>query len=320
MANENNNDVRDDATDPESESFQSLVNRSIAAWGTLKYVGKEKEIMFPKLIDTLRNIHSLEDLLKSHELFWFFQLRESFVEQKLLQKWNPDSLNSYILLPLHYGFANNQDCFYISHYWNTPEHPDPQGHDMRLFLEDIGQTEWSYVWVDWTCLPQTPRTEAQKYYFKKMLRFIPALVRDCAFEWRFPAFAPRAWILYEVAEYMLNHSNYIITDDIEPFLSHVTEMVHEGVRPILTKYGYACTNGSDIPIITGWLEILVLLFKLIPNTGIRQEMLDWLNKDEVGSYYVPNFGLEIDKHKGIVTERDGTKHNFTPVFNIRPII
>lgn len=303
-----------------SAAFQSLVDRSIAAWSSLIYVGKDRVEVTENLVGILRKIPSLDALLKSDEMFWFFQLRGSFIQQKLLMKWNPDSLDAYVLLPLHYGFANNQNCFFISHYWHSAEHPDPLGNDMRLFLEDLGQAEWSYVWVDWTCMPQAPRSETQKYYFKKMLRFIPGLVRDCAFEWRFPAFAPRAWILYEVAEYMLNHYNYIITDDIKPFLLHVTEMVHEGVHPVLSKYGYACTNGSDIPFIVGWLEILVILSRLVPNVGMRQEILDWLNKDIVGSYTVASLGLEINKSEGVVTERNGTKHKFTPVYNMRPII
>ncbi|KAF9456600.1 hypothetical protein BDZ94DRAFT_1275255 [Collybia nuda] len=294
--------------------FQSLVDRSIEAWKSLNYVGRDQAEAITRWTRILRNIKSLEALLESSKLFWFFQLKESFVQQKLLGKWNSDSLDAYILLPLEHGFANNQDCFFISHYWNTPEHPDPQGHDMRLFLEDIGQTEWSYVWVDWTCMPQSPRTEAESYYFKNMLQFIPTLVRDCAFEWRFPSFAPRAWILFEIAEYVFTHSGGIaITEDITPFISHVIELVQEGVRPTLSKYGYTCTNNSDILYVIGWLEVLVILVKIFPDVGMRQQILDSLDTDNVGIFRLTPIGLGIDKRRGIITEQDGTEHRFTPI-------
>jgi hypothetical protein len=52
-------------------------------------------------------------------------------------KWDLDRLEEYILLPIDYGFANNQDCFFISHFWRTSEHPDPQADDMRFFREDL---------------------------------------------------------------------------------------------------------------------------------------------------------------------------------------
>jgi hypothetical protein len=77
----------------------------------------------------------------------------------------------------------------------------------------------------------------QQEYFTRMLRFIPALLRDCAFEWRFPDFEPRAWILFEVAEYVLTHNGELtITSDMQPFVSHTAEMITEGVRPIISRH------------------------------------------------------------------------------------
>jgi hypothetical protein len=67
-------------------------------------------------------------------------------------KWDPTALDEYILLPVHYGFVNNQDCFFVSHYWHTKEHPDPEGTDMQLFRTDLELVDWRYIWVDWTCM------------------------------------------------------------------------------------------------------------------------------------------------------------------------
>ncbi|KAK7460684.1 hypothetical protein VKT23_009399 [Stygiomarasmius scandens] len=304
-----------------SASFQSLVERSIAAWRPLvEYQihngggnnGNLQEDFVTK-IKTLQGLHSVEDLLSNGE-FWFFQLRESFIRQNLLIKWDPDNLDAYILLPINYGFVNNRECFFVSHYWHTREHPDPTGRDMDLFREDMGSVEWSYVWVDWTCMPQSPRNKVQQEYFKKMLGFIPSLVRDCAFEWRFATFERRAWILSEVAEYVLNHKEYTITDDVKPFISHLTEMLADGVRPVISRHKYACTNGSDMEFLIGWLELLVILYRIIPDVSIRQTIFDMINRGYVGSFSLIELGLYIDKSKGIISYK-GVEYKFTPVFS-----
>ncbi|KAF8250245.1 hypothetical protein K440DRAFT_659687 [Wilcoxina mikolae CBS 423.85] len=273
-----------------SAAFQSLVERSITAWNSLNYIGEDQTDIVRKHIGMLRSLSSMETLLGNHQ-FWFFQLKESFIRQKLLMKWDPVRLGEFIFLPIHYGFVNNQDCFFVSHYWHTREHPDPEGHDMCLFLEDLAQVEWSYIWVDWTCMPQAPRSEVQRTYFKKMLQSIPMLVVD----------------------YVLNHAEYTVTDDIKPFISHVVEMAKDGVRPVVSKYGYVCTNGGDLPLVIGWLEVLIILAKVVPNAGTRQEIFNWINRDYVGSYANPVLGIEIDKARGVIS-CNGTTYEFTPVF------
>jgi hypothetical protein len=295
-----------------SSAFHSLVERSIIAWDSLDFVGKDRAVTTLDLAELLRSLISLEALLRNRQ-FWFFQRRNSFLKQRLLMKWSPAHLDEYILLPICYGFVNNNDCFFVSHYWHTREHPDPEGHDMRLFREDLVREEWSYIWVDWTCMPQAPRNDAQQTYFKKILYCIPMLVRDCAFEWRFPTFEPRAWILFEVAEFILNHRRYIETTDIKPFIQHVFDMLEEGVRPVVSNHGYICTNGGDLQLVIGWLEVLVILVKIIPHVGMRQKILDWVNNANLGCVSEPLLGLVIDKARGVIS-CNGTTYQFTPVF------
>jgi hypothetical protein len=144
-------------------------------------------------------------------------------------------------------------------------------------------------------MPQGTRSQVQQDYFKRMLRFIPALLRDCAFEWRFPAFEPRAWILFEVAENILTHKSYTITSDIQPFISHIAEMIKEGVRPVISKHHYGCTNGSDLDLVIGWLELLIILAKVVPDVKERKEMLDFVDKLGAGICHFYGSGIIIDK-------------------------
>ncbi|KAJ7260298.1 hypothetical protein B0H12DRAFT_1231792 [Mycena haematopus] len=302
----------------ELRGFQSLVNRSIAAWATINFVTDNYSTSLEYHSSRLRHLSSIEDLLKCRS-YWFFQLRSSFLEQDRLSKFDLSRLDRYILLPIDYGWVNNRDCYFVSHYWRSLSHPDPDGTDLRMFWEDlVSDTLWSYVWVDWTCMPQGVdgrRTPLEKYYFGMMLQCIPMLVRDCAFEWRFPAWEPRAWILYEMAEYVLGHLGHIITDDNRPFLLHVQEMVLVGVHPVLNKYKYRCTNASDMEMVTGRLELLVILAKIFPdNVAARQELLDLLSKPANGSVSNVVLGVEISKAEGTVRYQ-GQIHHFTPTFN-----
>jgi hypothetical protein len=177
---------------------------------------------------------------------------------------------------------------------------------------DIQSMEWSYIWVDWTCMPQSPRDSTQEEYFHEMLTSVHKLIRDCAFEWRFASFKPRAWVLYEIAECVFNHIITPNTDDVKPFLRHLQEMHTAGVQPVLRKYGYHCTNDSDMSRITMWLEIIFILLKVVPSTDNRRYLFEWINGCDGGLYSFPGSDITIDKTRGIITHK-GTDYPFTPV-------
>jgi len=100
---------------------------------------------------------------------------------------------------------------------------------------------------------------------------------------------------------------------MEPFVSHVLEMIKEGVSPVVDKHEYQCTSKGDSKLVIGWLEILAILAKVVPNVGTRQEILDWINRPYAGSYYNPELEIRIDKAKGAIIS-NGTMYEFTPVF------
>jgi hypothetical protein len=188
--------------------FRSLIQRSIDAWQSItyvetngyeapasgendeaakwKYAAANKVVAIKQHTKKLSKVDSLDSLLACKE-YWFFQLREAFVSQKRFTKWSANRLDDYIILPIDYGFANNQDCFFVSHFWRAKHNPDEDGEDLRLLQQDLADDHWSYIWVDWTCMPQGDergiRSMIEKQYFKKMLRCIPMIIRDCAFAW-----------------------------------------------------------------------------------------------------------------------------------------
>jgi hypothetical protein len=211
-------------------AFQSLVERSITAWNSLNYVGVDQANVTRKNTERLKSLSSLETLLEDAQ-FWFFQLKESFIQQQLLMKWHPLRLEEYILLPIDNEFVNCQDCFFVSHYWHTREHPDPEGHDMCLFREDLVRR----MVLRLGGLDMHAAGSAERRAEHLLQENAPLHSHACAglrLCMEVPRLRPRAWT---VAEYTLNHTEYIITADMQIFVSHVEEMFQEGVRRFQTR-------------------------------------------------------------------------------------
>ncbi|KAK2735078.1 hypothetical protein FQN57_001358 [Myotisia sp. PD_48] len=269
-----------------------------------------------KHITFLKTLASLDDLLNEKEcLFWFFQRRESFMQQNKFQRWDPTSLERYVLIPREGRFANPEDCVFISHYWRTQSHPDPDGEDLQqlqgLFLEGYWPQS-NYIWLDWTCLPQWERTEPQQRYFSRALQSIPRLVRDCSFMAHFPDFRPRLWVLLEVAAFTFNRSEPIGLPCIDSFRNHLSQMKESSVRHVIDKYGYRCTNNGDRDWVINWLDMLLALLRSVPSVHTRREILNAIDNSEVRNCIHQETGMEIDKERGTL-RTNGIVHQFNPL-------
>ncbi|KFY21130.1 hypothetical protein V491_03138 [Pseudogymnoascus sp. VKM F-3775] len=304
-------------SDGNSDPFSALVNRSIAAWRVVADNGESDpriEQAIKKHVLILSGIRDLDELLR-HDgpQFWFFQLREVFISQDKFHRWDPNRLADYILLPMEDGFVNPRDCIFLSHYWRTPDHPDPKGEDLTVLQKRMGEGEWtsSYVWVDWTCVPQRERTEVQRQYFKRTLQTIAKLVRDCSFLWTFPQFEPRLWVLCEVAEYATSRPRTLPLADVQQFMAHLSDMMRAGVRPVLNKQGYKCTNQGDLEQVLAWLDILVTLNKTVPSMRVRRQILNTINDPMVQTCLHSEAGVAVDKRRGTIIA-NGKTYTFNP--------
>ncbi|KAF9083381.1 hypothetical protein BGX29_003196 [Mortierella sp. GBA35] len=116
---------------------------------------------------------------------------------------------------------------------------------------------------------------------------------------------------------MLTHSSSLpYFDDLETYSMHVNEMVSSGVQPTFKKYGYQCTNQSDLTLVTGWSEILVIVFKTVPNVLWRQKILLHIYQPSVSQLSIhDDLGLKIDKSAGTITI-SGEVHKFTPIYQL----
>jgi len=245
-------------------------------------------------------------------MFWFFQNREAFMLQERMKKWSRLTLEDYILLPASEGFVLRRDCFFVSHFWNTPNNPDPDGKFLRLHQAELGSQTWSYIWVDWSCMPQSPRSGPEEEYFRRSLETISGIIRNCGFAYFYPPFKPRLWILYEITEYLLTSSGGIApTPDIAPFVQHINEMLETGVQVTLAKYGYSCCYERDRQYLTSWLELLVLLKRQVPNIEYVRTIMDRLTWNITETFWHVGLGVELEIYKGTLVIK-GKTHSFTP--------
>ncbi|KAI1165717.1 hypothetical protein F5B18DRAFT_144794 [Nemania serpens] len=293
--------------------FLSLLRRSLAAWGSL-----QNEYRVASGI--LQTYTDLDDFMcEKSAMFWFFQQREAFLSQKTMTKWNRNRLDQYILLPSFPGFVTRGECFFLSHFWQTKAHPDPDSTYLRLHQNELRLQPWSYIWVDWTCIPQYPRSQPEELYFLRALKTMPGIIRNCGFTWLYPPFEARLWILFEIAEYTLTCDDDLApTSDIAEYKEHIEEMIEVGVQPTLNRHGYRCTFDRDKEFLTSCLEVLVLLRRLGIDVGEVRRVMDHLTWP-VGIHTIMcNIAarglLRLRLYEGIFI-LDGERYTFTPFPN-----
>lgn len=123
--------------------------------------------------------------------------------------------------------------------------------------------------------PSTPGATLKQPTSGEPWKPMPAIIRNCGFMWNYPPFEPKLWILYEVAEYSLTCEGGIeVTEDNKQFVDHVNEMREVGVRATLNKHGYKCKEERDKKFLPAWLELLVLLKRLLIDLGDIRGILD----------------------------------------------
>ncbi|KAK7180530.1 hypothetical protein DPSP01_006090 [Paraphaeosphaeria sporulosa] len=298
-------------------TWHSLVSRSIKAWDSLHLSALATK---PQPAAILHMCTTLDDFLDQSSgvglHFWFVQLRSAFLRQSKIPKWSRDRLNEYVLLPASPGFVSRHDVFFASHYWTRPDDPDPDRTYLQFVQHELAQQQWSYIWVDWTCAPQAPRTPSEEKYFGKALGMMSGLIRNCGFMYYYEGWRPRLWVLYEIAEYLLTATDSYgaETEDIQVFAQHVCEMKEGSVKDLIEKYGYACEVPGDRVFLLAWLEFLVLLHKLrLGLVKIRSimDLLTWQPTVEAHKFAMPGGWLELRKFEGVLVYR-GHEYCFTP--------
>ncbi|KAF6814433.1 hypothetical protein CMUS01_12650 [Colletotrichum musicola] len=299
-------------------AWASLVRRSIEAWGPSR---RPESAEVEKYLRERTDLDEFLDKTSSTLMFWFFQRREVFLSQQTMTKWEGDRLDDYVVFPVFPGFVTRDKCFFISHFWRQEDHPDPNGEDLRLHQTSLTPASWSYIWVDWSCLPQHPRSDIEEAYFRRALTTIPAIITNCRFTWFYPNFQPRLWILFEVAQYFLttlafrNPPDHVLPQDMRPFKRHIDEMEQDGVQSVLARYGYMASLDRDREYLTSWLDLIILLKRInLDVFGVRalcdnMALYPWMGGMTVST---ANVTIELRRWEGVLVVGQNT-YTFKPV-------
>jgi hypothetical protein len=79
-------------------------------------------------------------------------------------------------------------CVFVSHRWQSPDHPDPHGSQLARLLERFrrvrrSEAEHIYFWIDFCCLPQARTDQAlapeQVRDMREGLRHLPGILKSC---------------------------------------------------------------------------------------------------------------------------------------------
>ncbi len=304
---------------PPSLDWQRLVERSIASWRSLNDEFSDEEKA--KCADQLRQRTGVEDFLAQTSsgdigLFWFFQRRKPFFSQETLTKWNADNLEQYVLIPAR-PYIHPMANVFMSHFWLTKEHPDPDGTWLHRRQERLKEVDWCMIWVDWTCLPQDPRSAFEEAYFLRVLQTMSTLIRGSFVDSLHILWEPRLWILYEVAETFFTCAPELANDPIyDPILcyGHVQEMLRTSVIVVRDRYDYRCTHDRDTAYLTSCLEVLVIVIRMGVSPDAVKSLLDSMamhqNCGKVHHVFENNV-VEVDKVDGVLTW-NGDRSYFSP--------
>jgi hypothetical protein len=94
-------------------------------------------------------------------------------------------------------------CIFLSHRWQSPEHPDPDGAHLRAILERSPVEASVYLWIDYCCLPQRqggqPLSDVDRENLRAGLMFLPEIVKSCDFMiLHSPDYMDRVWCYTEL--------------------------------------------------------------------------------------------------------------------------
>jgi hypothetical protein len=113
---------------------------------------------------------------------------------------------------------------------------------------------------------------------------------------------------------MLNGSgDFATTADMKPYINDVQAMKKEGVHQIITRRGYSCSASRDYRLLVGWLELLGIMSKIVPEIPMRKFILDSVEPPSVGGLKHMDTGINVDKTNGIVSH-NGAVYRFDSLF------
>lgn len=173
-------------------------------------VRRAKRVEFVKFIklSTLRQYKRLPEYDDVYKHLVDYREIKGFALQGPLDVWGGEDI-----------FADST-CVFVSHRWQSLEHPDPFGAQLQLICDRLDpiigdpRHHWSqgaspekvdeiYLWIDFCCLPQRVggrfRGHRNAEYFQTGLERLPEIIKSCDLLMIYsPDYMTRAWCFTEL--------------------------------------------------------------------------------------------------------------------------
>ncbi|MEJ2406270.1 MAG: hypothetical protein P8171_18610 [Candidatus Thiodiazotropha sp.] len=164
-------------------------------------------------------------------------------------------------------FDQSTEKFFISYRWLSSDHPDPDGRQLRLLQRHVKPD--AYYWIDYACLPQSPRDVADEALFNESLSRLTTLLFETkmlVLRHRSDSYMERAWCFLELLAghtVVKDHLQYAFEDerDADFITGEARSVVQQAVMGGLPDH-LKVTNPADLPAIRTLTDTTRAFFEL----------------------------------------------------------
>ncbi len=189
-------------------------------------------------------------LIKGSNLLTYSKLPSYRTVQKLLE--------SYSDIP------HEQNKYFVSHRWLSTEQPDPDGHQLRLLKQNIELD--SYYWIDYSCVPQHPRSSQEEKLFRESIEWLPSLLfgmNVIVLRFQDDGYYERAWCFFELlAANVLGREVFYLTEkDIDDTTNSGRDVLEQTLLR-MDLPDYLAANPDDLGTLQKIVQSVAFFFKL----------------------------------------------------------
>ena len=155
----------------------------------------------------------------------------------------------------------------VSYRWLSPDHPDPDGRQLRLLQRHVKPD--AYYWIDYACLPQPPMDEVDEALLRESLSRLTTLLyktKMLVLRHRNDGYTERAWCFFEILAahtVVREHLEYVFEDerDAGSIRGEAQNMVQQALVGGLPGH-LKVTNPADLPTISMLTDVTCAFFEL----------------------------------------------------------
>lgn len=192
-------------------------------------------------------------LIKGSDLLRFSQLPPYQNVKRQLESYN--------------DIGSDSKRYFVSHRWLSTDQPDPTGIQMKLLKEDI--LPEAYYWIDYSCLPQKPRTVGEDNLFRESLKWLPSLLFDMnviVLRCRDDGYFGRAWCFFELlaANVIGRTISYIVEDKTleSNYSNDERQVLEQTLLNMDLPESLDASDPADLEIIRIIVQNVAFFFKL----------------------------------------------------------